>query len=93
MDLPVADFHSGLLPPSLVPLDHATTYLVLGTSNPYSSEGPIAGTCCSVSYPGDFDVLAGQPSRLGRWRVLGRVIEKDENLSGRSGVRSRCGHS
>lgn len=32
-------------------------------------------------------------SRLRRWRVLGRVIEKDENLSGGSGVRSRCGHS
>jgi hypothetical protein len=37
MDLPVADFDAGLLPPSLVPPAHATTYLVLGTSNPYSS--------------------------------------------------------
>lgn len=37
MDLPVADFDPGLLPPSLVPPVHATTYLVLGTSNPYSS--------------------------------------------------------
>ena len=38
-------------------------------------------------------VGAGPPSRLGRWRLLGWVIEKDENLSLGSGVRSRCGHS
>jgi len=37
MDLPVGDFDAGLLPASLVPPAHATTYLVLGTSNPYSS--------------------------------------------------------
>jgi hypothetical protein len=37
MDLPVADFNPALLPSSLVPPAHATTYLVLGTNNPYSS--------------------------------------------------------
>ncbi len=37
LNLPVADFDAELLPPSLVPPAHATTYLVLGKSNPYSS--------------------------------------------------------
>jgi hypothetical protein len=37
LNLPVADFAAGLLPASLVPPAHATTYLVLGKSNPYSS--------------------------------------------------------
>lgn len=37
LNLPVADFDAELLPPSLVPPAHATTYLVLGQSNPYSS--------------------------------------------------------
>ncbi len=37
LNLPVADFDAGLLPPSLVAPAHATTYLVLGTGNPYSS--------------------------------------------------------
>lgn len=37
LNLPVADFDAGLLPPSLVAPAHATTYLVLGTSNPYTS--------------------------------------------------------